>query len=133
MPILVDTNVLIDLLTNDPQWADWSQRQLETHEPSGLIINPIVYAELCFGFSATNGVDRLISGLSLAYHEIPRLGLFWAAKAFARYRSKGGRRLSILPDFFVGGHAMATDLNVLTRDANRYRTYFPTVQVLAPE
>ena len=132
MPVLVDTNVIIDVITDDPDWADWSIRQLEAHEPHGLAINPVIYAELCFGFSAAAPVDALVKQFGLSWHEVPRPGLFKAAKAFEAYRRRGGAKLSVLPDFFVGGHAEAAGMPVLTRDTCRYRTYFPAVRLICP-
>ena len=133
MPVLLDTNVIIDVITDDPQWADWSISQLESNETRGSVINPVIYAELCFGFPAFDAVEALVRHLSLACDEIPRLGLFKAVKAFAAYRSRGGPGGSVLPDFFVGGHAEATGMPVLKRDTTRLRTYFPTVRLICPE
>ena len=132
MPVLVDTNIIIDLLTDDPTWADWSLEQLERCESGGLVINPVIYAELCFGFPTTEAVDELVRQYDLAWREVHRFGLFKAAKAFQAYKKRGGSRTFILPDFFVGGHAEAAELAVLTRDVKRFRTYFPDVRLLAP-
>ena len=133
MAVLVDTNVIIDDITDDPGWADWSMAQLEIGVRDGLVINPVIYAELCFGFSTAQAVDELVRQFSLSYHEIPRSGLFRAAKAFAAYKRRSGTKRSVLPDFFVGGHAEVTGLPVLTRDTARLRTYFPTVRLICPE
>lgn len=132
MPVLVDTNVLVDVLTDDPNWADWSLEQLERYEGEGLVVNPMVYAELCFGFPTMAAVDELVRQYALTWQEVPRLGLFKAAKAFQVYKKRGGTRAFVLPDFFVGGHAEAADLPVLTRDVQRFRTYFPGVRLLTP-
>ena len=132
MPVLVDTNVIVDVITDNPEWAGWSVRQLEVNELEGLVINPVIYAELCFGFSAFEPVDGLIKQLCLSYQEIPRAGLFRAAKAFAAYKARGGTKDSVLPDFFVGGHAECTGMPVLTRDITRFQTYFPTVRLICP-
>jgi predicted nucleic acid-binding protein len=132
VPILVDTNVIVDVITDDPTWADWSLAQLEANEADGLTINPAIYAELSYGFAAPSGVDELLKQFGLAYQEIPRLGLFKAAKAYEQYRQRGGSRTNVLPDFFVGGHAEATGLHLLTRDVARFRTYFPSVALLCP-
>jgi predicted nucleic acid-binding protein len=88
MPVLVDTNILVDVLTDDARWADWSITQLETNAGSGLIINPVVYAELCFGSPSVEFVDDVVRRFALTYQEIPRKGLFRAAEAFARYKAK---------------------------------------------
>lgn len=132
MPILVDANVIIDVITDDPGWANWSQQQLETHDTAGLVINPVIYAEICVGFSSYSSVDALIKQFSLAYQEVPRQGLFKASKAFSAYKARGGTRTFVLPDFFVGGHAEATGMSVLTHDTARFRTYFPSVRLICP-
>ena len=133
MAILVDTNVIVDVLTDDPQWADWSMEQLESNAGRGLLINPVVYAELCFGSPSVDFVDDVVRRFALAYREIPRQGLFRAAKAFAHYRGRQGAKASVLPDFFIGGHADAEGLPVLTRDTRRLRSYFPSVMLICPQ
>lgn len=132
MPVLVDTNVIIDVLTDDANWADWSLEQLERYEAEGLIINPMIYAELCFGMPTVAAVDDLIRQYGLAWQEVPRLGLFKAAKAFEIYKTRGGTRTFVLPDFFVGGHAEAAQLPILTRDIKRFHAYFPSARLLSP-
>ncbi len=133
MGILVDTNVIIDVLTDDPSWAEWSIAQLENYSDSGLVINPVVYAELCFGCPSTEFVDDVVRKFGLIYHEIPRQGLFRAAKAFGRYRAQRGTKVSPLPDFFIGGHAEAAGISLITRDTNRMNTYFPGVRLIRPQ
>ena len=133
MPVLVDTNVLVDVLTDDPRWAEWSIAQLKSSSNAGLLINPVVYAELCFGSPSTDFVDDVIKRLELTYQEIPRQGLFRAAKAFARYKTRRGAKTSVLPNFFIGGHAEAAGIPLLTRDAKRLRTYFPSVELIWPQ
>lgn len=133
MPVLVDTNVILDVLTDDPQWADWSIEQLETCAGSGLMINPVIYTELCFGSPSVEFVDDVVRRFSLAYQDIPRQGLFRAAKAFARYKGRKGTKMSVLPDFFIGGHAEAVGVRLLTRDTKRLRTYFPGVTLICPQ
>ncbi len=132
MAVLVDTNVIIDVLTDDPRWAEWSIAQLENYSDSGLVINPVVYAELCFGCPSTEFVDDVVRKLGLTYQEIPRQGLFRAAKAFGRYRARRGTKDSPLPDFFIGGHAEAAGISLITRDTNRMDTYFPGVKLICP-
>ena len=132
MPVLVDTNVISDLLTDDPRWRPWSQAQLEEHR-SELAINAVVYAELCVPALDLEEVERLLLDLGMDVLDIPRSGLFRAAKAFVRYRAGEGTRTSPLPDFFIGGHAEASSLSLITRDAARFRTYFPAVDLIAPE
>jgi hypothetical protein len=133
MPVLVDTNVIVDVLTDDPQWAEWSIAQLEANAGTGLIINPGVYAELCFGSPSVDFVDDVVRRFSLTYQEIPRQGLFRAAKAFALYRRRQGTKTSVLSDFFVGGHAEAVGMSLLTRDIKRLSTYFPSVTLICPQ
>lgn len=132
--LLVDTNVLVDVLEDDPEWADWSigrlRAQAQIHD---LAINPIIYAELSLTFTAVEELDRAVDALALEVLELPRPALFLAGKAFARYRRAGGRKNNVLADFFVGAHAAVLGCGILTRDARRYRTYFPTVSLITPD
>ena len=131
--LLVDTNVLIDLVTEDSQWADWSQRQLEKLAlQARLIVNPVVYAELSIGFRTVEEVDRVLDETGIELEEIPRLASFLAGKAFQTYRARGGSKTGVLPDFFIGAHAVAEGISLLTRDTRRYRSYFPTVNLITP-
>jgi len=131
--ILVDTNVLLDLVTNDPIWAKWSQAQLDAAAlRDELMINAVVYAELSIGFRRIEEVDAVLAMTGLRLDQIPTMALFLAGKAFQRYRQSGGTRTGVLPDFFIGAHAAVTQAPLMTRDAGRYRTYFPTVQLIAP-
>lgn len=132
--MLVDTNVLVDVLENDPEWADWSIAQLRVQSRvHRLVVNPIIYAELSLAFSSVEALDRVLDDMELRMLEIPRPALFLAGKAFARYRRRGGTRTSVLGDFFIGAHAAVSGLPVLTRDPRRYRDYFPSVRIVAPE
>ena len=131
--LLVDTNVLVDILQNDPQWADWSIAQIRAQSSlHALVINPIIYAEVSLSFSTIEALDDVVGTLALELREIPRPALFLAAKAFAQYRRRGGSKLQVLPDFFIGAHAAVEGWPLLTRDARRFKTYFPTLEVLAP-
>ena len=131
--LLVDTNVLVDVLQDDPQWADWSISQLRAQASiHPLIINPIIYAEVSLSFSTLEGLDSAVLTLALQLREIPRPALFLAAKAYAQYRKRGGSKLQVLPDFFIGAHAAVEGWPLLTRDASRFKTYFPTLDVIAP-
>lgn len=131
--ILVDTNVLIDVLEDDPVWADWSIQQLRAQSQAhDLVINPIIYAELSQTFSTFEALDEVISELRLLVQEIPRPALFLAGKAFVRYRKAGGGKNNVLADFFIGAHAAVNGLPLLTRDAKRYRNYFPSVKLVVP-
>ncbi len=132
--LLVDTNVLVDVLENDPVWADWSVAQLRAqaklHE---LAINPVIYAELSLTFDSADALDAALENMGVHLREMPRPALFLAGKAFVRYRREGGTRQSVLADFFIGAHAAVQDWPLLTRDVRRYRNYFPTVQLFSPE
>jgi hypothetical protein len=131
--LLVDTNVLVDVLQNEPQWADWSIAQMRAQSSlHALVINPIIYAEVSLSFSTLEALDDVVGTLALELREIPRPALFLAAKAFAQYRRRGGSKLQVLPDFFIGAHAAVEGWPLLTRDTRRFKTYFPTLEVLAP-
>ena len=131
--IFVDTNVVIDVTTNDPVWADWSQEQLDLGARNKrLAINEIVYAELSVGYRLPEDVDALLARLAIAIDPTPRRALFLAGKAFQRYRRSGGSRTGVLADFFIGAHAVIADAALITRDARRYRAYFPGIELIAP-
>ncbi|MDA8230095.1 MAG: type II toxin-antitoxin system VapC family toxin [Magnetospirillum sp.] len=131
---LVDTNVLLDLVTDDPVWADWSIRQLDIAAIKGpLAINGVVYAELSVRFERIEALEKVLAESGIALEEIPRAALFLAGKAFQRYRSAGGIRNGVLPDFFIGAHAAVAGLPLLTRDVQRYRTHFPSINLIAPQ
>jgi predicted nucleic acid-binding protein len=131
---LIDTNVLLDLVTDDPVWADWSIQQLDAAAIRGLlIINGVVYAELSVRFERIEDLDDTLDEAGITLEEIPRAALFLAGKAFQRYRSAGGTRSGVLPDFFIGAHAGVAGLPLLTRDVQRYRTYFPSLNLISPQ
>lgn len=131
--MLVDTNVLIDVLNNEPQWADWSIHQLRVQSKIHVLsINPIIYAELSCTFKKVEDLDEVLQVMELKFNQIPKPALFLAGKAFQRYRRQGGVKSSILADFFIGAHAAVSRLPVLTRDTQRYQTYFPTVKLVSP-
>ncbi len=130
---LIDTNVLFDLITNDPIWADWSLRQIDMQAlRDRLVINPIVYAELSISFDRAEEVDDFLRGAGIEVEEMPRPALFLAGKAFQTYRARGGTKTGVLSDFFIGAHAATEGLGLLTRDVQRYRSYFPTITLIAP-
>ena len=132
--LLVDTNVLVDVLENDPQWADWSIAQLRAQSKiHKLAINPIIYAELSLTFSSAEALDQTLDDLGLTLLEIPRPALFLAGKAFVKYRRQGGTKNNVLGDFFIGAHAAVSSYPLLTRDTRRYATYYPTVVLVAPQ
>jgi len=130
---LVDTNVLLDVLQDDPTWADWSVRQLraqaQVHE---LVINAVIYAELSLAFESVHSLDAAVERMGLAVQELPRPALFLAGRAFLKYRRKGGAKGTVLADFFIGAHAAVLGCGILTRDAARYRGYFPRVPLTTP-
>ena len=131
--IFVDTNVLVDLISNDPVWAEWSRRELASAKAQDeLAINPIVYAELSVGYARIEDLDLMLDAVGIAFLQIPRTALFLAGKAFGQYRAAGGTRTGVLPDFFVGAHALIAGAPLLTRDPRRYRTYFPDLRLIAP-
>ena len=131
--MLVDTNVLIDVLNNEPQWADWSIHQLRVQSKIHVLtINPIIYAELSCTFKKVEDLDEVLQVMGLKFNQITKPALFLAGKAFLRYRQQGGVKNSILADFFIGAHAAVSRLPVLTRDTQRYQTYFPTVKLVSP-
>ena len=131
---MVDTNVLLDLVTDDPVWADWSLAQLEAASLMGpLLINDVVYAELSVRYGRIEDLDRFLEAAGISMTTMPRAALFLAGKAFVQYRKAGGARAAVLPDFFIGAHAAVDQRPLLTRDVGRYRTYFPSVQLIAPD
>lgn len=131
--MLVDTNVLVDVLEDDPDWADWSVAQLQAQSRvHRLLINPIIYSELSLTFSTVEALDKVLSSMELQMLEIPKPALFLAGKAFTQYRRTGGNKNNVLADFFIGAHAAVSGLPVLTRDTRRYRNYFPSVRLVAP-
>ena len=131
---LVDSSVLLDVLTDGQVWADWSQAQLEQAAAAGpLVINDVIYAEISARYPSVDVVDSVIRDAGVDVVPIPRSALFLAGKAYLRYRAAGGIRTGVLSDFFIGAHAAAEQLPLLTRDIRRYRSYFPTVELLAPE
>lgn len=131
--LLVDTNVLVNVLENDPEWADWSIGQLRAQSQiHRLAINPIIYSELSLTFSTVEALDRAVDDLGLAVIEIPRPALFLAGKAFVRYRRQGGTKQNVLADFFIGAQAAVSRYPILTRDTRRYSSYFTDVKLIAP-
>ena len=132
-PVLIDSNILIDIFSNDKEWGDWSRDQLTVlANTTRLYINPIVYSEISIGFERIEELDECLSILPLSYQELPRDALFLAGKAFLRYRRKNGNKFSPLPDFYIGAHAAVKEWQVITRDPNRMAYYFPTIRILSP-
>jgi predicted nucleic acid-binding protein len=132
--VLVDSNVILDVVTEDPRWGEWSTSMLARCAEVGmLVINPIIYAEVSVGFERIEELDEVLPLDSFRRDPLPWEAAFLAGKCFLLYRRKGGARRSPLPDFYIGAHAAVTGLPLLTRDARRYRTYFPQLSILAPE
>jgi predicted nucleic acid-binding protein len=134
-PVLVDTNVILDVSTNDPKWADWSAAMLEqVADDSTLVINPIIYAEISVGFKKIEDLELALPPGTFRRDTLPYEAAFLAGKAFLKYRQRGGRsKPRPLPDFYIGAHAAVAGFRLLTRDATRYRTYFPGVDLIAPD
>jgi len=132
--MMVDSNVLLDVLTEDPAWFEWSSRSLqECAQDHILVINPIIYAEVSIGFDRIEDLDAALPERTVERRPIPLEAAFLAGKCFLKYRERGGRRQSTLPDFFIGAHAAVEKMTLLTRDASRYRTYFPKLRLISPE
>lgn len=130
---LVDSNVLFDVLTRTPDWWQWSLEQLEHAALTGpLVINDVVYAEVSTRYPSVDTVDTVLRDFGIDLVPTPRAALFLAGKAYLRYRTAGGIRTGVLSDFFIGAHAQAEEIPLLTRDVRRYRTYFPTINLIAP-
>lgn len=131
---LIDTNVLLDLVTDDPIWAQWSIDQLEAASLRGpLLVNDVVYAELSVRYERIEDIEAVLSEAGIAVAPMPRAALFLAGKVFASYRKAGGTRTGVLPDFFIGAHAAVSELPLLTRDSARYGRHFPSLSLISPQ
>ncbi|MGH9631860.1 MAG: type II toxin-antitoxin system VapC family toxin [Bryobacteraceae bacterium] len=131
--VLVDSNIVLDVATNDSTWGEWSARALaEVTEHTILIVNPIIYAEVSIGYTTIEALDAALPATLYQREALPWEAGFLAGKCFVQYRRRGGLRTSPLPDFYIGAHAAIGCLGLLTRDAVRYRSYFPGVEILAP-
>jgi predicted nucleic acid-binding protein len=130
---LVDSNILLDVATNDPAWSEWSAQALEAAaNESPLAINALIYAEVSIGYGKVEELEQAIPSTTFKREPLPYEAAFLAGKAFLQYRRRGGLRTSPLPDFYIGAHAAVSDFRILTRDPRRYRTYFPTVDLIVP-
>ena len=133
MPTLVDSNVILDIVTEDAEWEDWSASMLSAAAREGrLVINPLIYAEVSCGFAAIEDLDDAVPAEYFTREPLPWPAAFLAAKAFVAYRCRGGKRSAPLPDFYIGAHAAIAGHTLLTRDARRYKTYFPKLRIIAP-
>lgn len=130
---LVDSNVILDILTDDPVWAGWSGQALARVLDQGeVVVNPLVYAEVSVGFETVEDLDEALPASAFRREALPYAAGFLAGKAFLSYRLSGGTSRSLMPDFHIGAHAAVAGYRLLTRDAGRYRTYFPRVDLLSP-
>lgn len=133
MDIVVDSNVILDIVTEDKRWFRMSSEVLAQYaETHALVINPIIYAEVSIGFDRVEDVEAVLSPMLFRRDPIPWEAAFLAGKCFLYYRKKGGWKRSPLPDFFIGAHAAVIGIPLLTRDPSRYRTYFPKLKLIAP-
>ena len=133
MDILVDSNVILDVTTEDETWFQWSSKTLERYaETHILVINPIIYAEVSIGIDRIEDVEAVLSPTFFRREPLPWEAAFLAGKCLLAYRRRGGKRRSTLPDFFIGAHAAVAGIPLLTRDTSRYRTYFPKLELIAP-
>jgi hypothetical protein len=130
---LVDSNVILDIVTEDPEWLDWSASALARQADAGpLVVNPVIYGEVAAGFQRIEDLDDALPGEYYLRQPLPWEAAFLAGQSFIKYRRRGGARRSPLPDFYIGAHAIIAGLTLLTRDARRYRTYFPKLRIVAP-
>lgn len=131
--VLVDSNVLLDVLTEDEKWFAWSAAQIsQCAEQAALCINPIIYSEISIGFTLIEDLEAVLPGDAFVRLHIPYEASFLAGKCFMRYRRAGGLKRSPLPDFLIGAHAAVAKMTLLTRDSSRYRTYFPGLALICP-
>lgn len=129
--ILVDTNIILDVFDDDPRWADWSQEKM-SEWVGRIAVNPLIFAELCYEAGSIDEVEEILAVFGLDFQELPRKALFHASQAFKAYRERGGTKTAPLSDFFIGAHAAVLEIPILTRDVDRYRTYFPEVNLITP-
>jgi predicted nucleic acid-binding protein len=131
--ILVDSNVLLDVLTDDPIWSTWSSEMLEqAAQRNTLVINPIIYAEISIGFDRIEDIDIALPESLVRRDPLPWESAFLAGKCFLKYRRSGGQKRSPLPDFLIGAHAAIGRMTLLTRDTSRFKTYFPSLKLICP-
>ena len=132
--ILVDSNIILDVFLDDPNWAEWSESKLEKFSSiTKLFINPVIYSEVSVGFKRIEELESALTRSGFQMLEIPKEALFLAGKAFLKYRKNRGTKRSPLPDFYIGAQAAIFDMDLITRDVTRYRPYFPTVRLIIPE
>ena len=131
--VLVDSNIVLDVFLNDPKWADWSESKLEEYDQLGILyINSIVYSEISIGFKLIEDLEAAITKAGFQMLEIPKEALFLSGKVYLKYKKRKGVKRTPLPDFFIGAQAAVLNLSLITRDVSRYRSYFPTVELITP-
>ena len=132
--VLVDSSVILDLFTNDKNWADWSESVLVRYaNEGGLYINPVIYSEISMGFNKIEEIEKAVTQCGFQLLQMPKEALFLAGKAFMAYRKRKGNKTSPLPDFYIGAHAAVAGIPLITRDTSRVKTYFPTVILISPD
>ncbi len=132
--ILVDSNIILDVFLDDPDWVEWSESKLEKFSSiAKLFINPVIYSEVSVSFKRIEELESALRRAGFEMLEIPKEALFLAGKVFLKYRKNRGTKRSPLPDFYIGAQAAILEMNLITRDVPRYRTYFPTVRLISPE
>ncbi len=133
-PVLVDSNVILDLFLDDPIWADWSEKMLsDFSQTSTLCINPIIYTEISIGFHQIEVLEDAILKTGLKILDIPKESLFLTGKAFLQYRRSKGNKTHPMPDFYIGAHAAVLNIPLITRDKARFQTYYPSVKLIHPD
>ncbi|HEY1708776.1 MAG TPA: type II toxin-antitoxin system VapC family toxin [Rhizomicrobium sp.] len=131
--ILVDTNIVVDVLTGDPNWSEWSIIAIRDNAAGNrLCVNEVIYAELAVRIAEEGQLTQILSDMNCQLERMPTAALHLAGRTFGRYRDRGGLRTNVLPDFFIGAHAQTSGMRILTRDLRRFRTYFPDVELIAP-
>jgi hypothetical protein len=131
--VMVDSNIILDIFLDDPLWADWAESALEKYSyDATLLINAIIYSEVSIGFERIEELEAAVARAGFQLVEIPKEALFLAGKVFLQYKKRKGIKMTTLPDFFIGAHAAVLDIELITRDVKRYRSYFPTVRLIAP-
>lgn len=132
--LLVDSNVILDVFTDDSVWADWSESMLDSYSITHLLyINPIIYSEISIGFARIEELEKTIEESGFQMRQISKEALFLAGKVFLQYRRAKGNKLSPLPDFYIGAHAAVEGMTLLTRDGSRFQTYFPSIKMICPK
>lgn len=134
MPTILDSNVVLDVLQEDPVWMDWSGKRLqECRKADSLLVNAVIFAESCLRYATLPEYQRLLSAIDVGFDPIPLEAAFLAGQAHYQYRQQGGKRERVLADFLIGAHAASKGYRLLTRDAARYRSYFPQIDIIAPD